>query len=65
MRSVVQRGIGDDARLVMVMHECLETRFSAALDEIGQLDFLRSGAALDPRDRGRVRLSVRGPCRSR
>ena len=26
VKSVVQRGIGDDARLVMVVHECLESR---------------------------------------
>ena len=30
VKSVVQRGIGDDARLVMVVHECLESRFAAA-----------------------------------
>ncbi len=42
VRSVVQRGIGDDARLVMVMHEGLETRFFAALDQIAKLDFLRA-----------------------
>ena len=42
VKSVVQRGMGDDARLVMVMHECLESRFKAALDEISGLDFLRS-----------------------
>jgi len=42
VKSVVQRGIGDDARLVMVVHECLESRFAAALDEIAELDFLRS-----------------------
>ena len=41
VQSVVQRGLGDDARLVMVMHEALETRFFAALDEIATLDFLR------------------------
>jgi homoserine dehydrogenase len=37
----VQRGIGDDARLVMVVHECLESRFKAAVDEIAELDVLR------------------------
>jgi homoserine dehydrogenase len=42
VKSVVQRGIGDDARLVMVVHECLESRFKAAMDEIAPLDFLRS-----------------------
>jgi homoserine dehydrogenase len=42
VRSVVQRGLGDEARLVMVMHECQEWRFFNALEEIGQLEFLRS-----------------------
>ncbi len=42
VKSVVQRGIGDDARLVMVIHECLESRFAAALEAIGELDELRT-----------------------
>ena len=42
VRSVVQRGLGDDARLVMVLHEAPERDFYAALDEIGGLDFLRA-----------------------
>jgi homoserine dehydrogenase len=42
VRSVVQRGLGDDARLVMIMHECPESRFFAALDEIATLEFLRA-----------------------
>jgi homoserine dehydrogenase len=42
VKSVVQRGIGDDARLVMVVHECLESRFAAAVEEIGALDDIRS-----------------------
>jgi homoserine dehydrogenase len=42
VRSVVQRGLGDDARLVMVLHEAPERDFYAALDEIGALDFLRA-----------------------
>ncbi len=42
VKSVVQRGIGDDARLVMIIHECLESRFAAAVKEIGELDELRS-----------------------
>jgi homoserine dehydrogenase len=41
VKSVVQRGIGDDARLVMVVHECLESRFAAAVEEIGGLEELR------------------------
>jgi homoserine dehydrogenase len=42
VKSVVQRGIGDDARLVMVVHECLESRFTAAVEEIGRLDEVRA-----------------------
>ena len=42
VRSVVQRGLGDEARLVMVMHECSESRFFAALEQIAPLDFIRS-----------------------
>jgi homoserine dehydrogenase len=42
VKSVVQRGAGDDTRLVMVIHECLESRFSAALEAIEELDVLRS-----------------------
>jgi homoserine dehydrogenase len=42
VKSVDQRGIENDARLVMVMHECLESDFYAAVDGIAPLDFLRS-----------------------
>jgi homoserine dehydrogenase len=42
VQSVVQRGLGDDARLVMVLHEAPEKRFYSALDEIARLPFLRS-----------------------
>ena len=42
VKSVVQRGAGEDARLVMVIHECLESRFSEALEAIDKLDVLRS-----------------------
>ena len=42
VKSVVQRGIGDDARFVMVVHECLESRFKAAVNEIAALGDLRS-----------------------
>jgi homoserine dehydrogenase len=42
VKSVVQRGIGDDARLVMVLHECQESGFATAVEEIGQLDEVRS-----------------------
>ena len=42
VKSVVQRGSGDEAQLVMVLHECLESRFNAALDAIDALDVLRA-----------------------
>jgi homoserine dehydrogenase len=42
IRSVVQRGLGDNARLVMVMHPLMESNFYAAVRLIGQLDFMRS-----------------------
>jgi homoserine dehydrogenase len=42
VKSVVQRGIGADARLVMVVHECLESRFAAAVEALGELGDLRS-----------------------
>jgi len=42
VKSVVQWGEGEDARLVMVMHECLESRFKSAVEEIAGLEFLRS-----------------------
>jgi homoserine dehydrogenase len=41
VKSVVQRGIGDDARLVMVLHECLESRFETAVAALAELDVLR------------------------
>ena len=58
VRSVVQKGLGQDARLVMVMHPVLESRFRAAVDLISRLDFVRSTPARDPRDRGGVRVAV-------
>ena len=42
VRSVVQQGLGGNARLVMVVHPLLESRFFAAVRMIGQLDFMRS-----------------------
>ena len=42
VKSVVQRGEGDEARLVMVVHECLESRFAAAVEALGALEDLRS-----------------------
>jgi homoserine dehydrogenase len=42
VKSVVQQGVGEDARLVMVVHECLESRFAEALEAIDRLDVLRA-----------------------
>lgn len=42
VKSVVQRGLGDDARLVMVVHQCLESNFKSAVAKIARLDFLNS-----------------------
>jgi homoserine dehydrogenase len=42
VKSVLQQGLGDNARLIMVLHPLLESRFYAALRLIGQLDFMRS-----------------------
>jgi homoserine dehydrogenase len=42
VKSVNQRGMGDDARLVMVMHAALESDFLSAVEEIARLDFMRS-----------------------
>jgi homoserine dehydrogenase len=42
IKSVVQRGLGDNARLVMVIHPLLESRFFAAVRLIAQLDFMRA-----------------------
>ena len=41
IRSVVQKGLGDEARLVMVMHPVLESKFRAAVALIARLDFVR------------------------
>ena len=42
IKSVVQKGLGDKARLTMVVHPLLESRFFAACELIGGLDFVRS-----------------------
>ena len=41
IRSVLQRGLGDNARLVMVTHPILESSFYAAVELIAGLDFMR------------------------
>jgi homoserine dehydrogenase len=42
IKSVVQKGLGDQARLTMVVHPLLESRFFAARDLIAGLDFVRT-----------------------
>jgi homoserine dehydrogenase len=42
VRSVVQEGLGDTARLVIVTHPVVESRFFAALELISALDFMRA-----------------------
>ena len=42
IRSVVQKGLGENARLVMVTHPLLESKFYAAVDLIAGLDFIRA-----------------------
>jgi homoserine dehydrogenase len=41
IKSVVQKGLGDEARLVMVMHPVLESKFRAAVELLSRLDFVR------------------------
>jgi len=42
VKSVVQKGMRDQARLVMVVHPVLESRFSAAMELIAGLDVMRA-----------------------
>jgi homoserine dehydrogenase len=42
VKSVVQKGLGEQARLVMVLHPVLESRFEAAIKEIARLEILRA-----------------------
>jgi len=42
IKSVVQRGLGDNASLVMVLHPLLESRFYGALQLISRMTFVRS-----------------------
>ena len=42
VKSVVQKGNGDNARLVMVVHPVLESRFFAALEQLRGMDTLRT-----------------------
>jgi homoserine dehydrogenase len=42
VKSVVQKGLRDQARLVMVVHPVLESRFAAAMQRIAGLEVLRA-----------------------
>jgi homoserine dehydrogenase len=42
IKSVVQKGLGEQARLVMVLHPLLESRFYAAVQLISQMPFVRA-----------------------
>ncbi len=42
IKSVVQRGLGEHARLVMVTHPVLESALRAAVERLGAFDFIRS-----------------------
>jgi homoserine dehydrogenase len=42
IKSVLQKGLGDQARLVMVLHPLLESRFYAAVRLISRMAFMRS-----------------------
>ena len=42
IKSVVQHGLGEHARLVMVIHPLPESKLRKALDRIAEFDFLRS-----------------------
>jgi homoserine dehydrogenase len=42
VKSVVQKGMRDQARLVMVVHPVLESRFAAAMELIAGLEILRA-----------------------
>jgi homoserine dehydrogenase len=42
IKSVVQRGMGEHARLVMVTHPVLESALHAAVDRLAAFDFVRS-----------------------
>ncbi|MEX2194620.1 MAG: homoserine dehydrogenase [Thermoleophilaceae bacterium] len=42
VKSLVQHGLAEDARLVMVMHPVLESVFATAVEQIAALEFMRS-----------------------
>lgn len=42
VKSVVQKGLGENARLVMVVHPVVEGSFMRAVEQISRLEFLRA-----------------------
>jgi homoserine dehydrogenase len=42
VKSVVQKGLGEQARLVMVLHPVLESKFEAAIERLSGLEVLRA-----------------------
>jgi homoserine dehydrogenase len=42
IKSFVQRGLGENARLVMVTHRVLESSLRVAIERLGESDFIRS-----------------------
>jgi homoserine dehydrogenase len=42
IKSVVQKGMGNEARVAMIMHPVLESKFFAAVELISALDFMRA-----------------------
>jgi homoserine dehydrogenase len=42
IKSVVQRGLGEHARLVMVTHPVLESSMLSAVERVAEFDFVRS-----------------------
>jgi homoserine dehydrogenase len=42
IKSILQRGLGENARLVMVTHPVLESSLRVAIQRVGEFDFVRS-----------------------
>jgi homoserine dehydrogenase len=42
IKSILQRGLGEDARLVMVTHPVLESSLRVAVERVGEFEFVRS-----------------------
>jgi len=66
IKSVVQKGLGENARFGDGRHPLLlESRFYAAVELIGRLDFVRSRPRAIPRHRGGFRpvSEAYHPCR--